>query len=156
MSTCVLTVQFRIQTLCVNYWVWNLTLQTFTCQLGNIVEQEPITRFLSGANFLDREEAERVTKSREVYPCSAGNIRDLNVFFWFEVAVRSGVQCHVTHLTQRTPTQDHSTVQHQTIRYNSGWVNKHAKSRRGNDPPHPLQKYRTGQTTRKRKTPQSE
>ena len=47
----------------------------------NLVEQEPITRFLIGANFLGREEAERVTKSREVYPCSTGNIRDLNVFF---------------------------------------------------------------------------
>ena len=34
MSTCVLTVQFRILTLCVNYWVWNFTLQTFTCQPG--------------------------------------------------------------------------------------------------------------------------
>ena len=30
MSTYVLTVQFRILTLCLNYWVWNLTLQTFT------------------------------------------------------------------------------------------------------------------------------
>ena len=34
MSTYVLTVQFRILTLCLNYWVWNLTLQTFTCQPG--------------------------------------------------------------------------------------------------------------------------
>ena len=30
MSTYVLTVQFRILTLFLNYWVWNLTLQTFT------------------------------------------------------------------------------------------------------------------------------
>ena len=34
MSTYVLTVQFRILTLCLNYWVWNLMLQTFTCQPG--------------------------------------------------------------------------------------------------------------------------
>jgi len=40
------------------------------------------------------------------------------VFFCFEATVRSGVQSHVTRLTRRTPTQDHCTVQHQTIRYN--------------------------------------
>ena len=34
MSTYVLTVQFRILTLCLNYWVGNLTLQTLTCQTG--------------------------------------------------------------------------------------------------------------------------
>ena len=39
-------------------------------------------------------------------------------FFCFEARVRSEVQCHVTRLTRRTPTQDHWTVQHQTIRYN--------------------------------------
>ena len=81
----------------------------------NLVEQETITRLLSGANFLGREEAEPVTKSREFYPCSAGNIRDLKVFFCFEAAVRSGVQCHVTHLTQRTASQDHNTKLYVTI-----------------------------------------
>ena len=40
------------------------------------------------------------------------------VFFCFEATVRSEVQSHVTRLTRRTPTQDHCTVQHQTIRYN--------------------------------------
>ena len=78
----------------------------------NLVEQEPITRFLSGVNFLGREADERVSKSRDVYPCPVGNVRDRK-FFCFEAAVCSGVQCHVSHLTQRTPTQDHSTVQHQ-------------------------------------------
>ena len=34
MSTCALTVQLGILTLCVNYWVWNLTYQRFTFQPG--------------------------------------------------------------------------------------------------------------------------
>ena len=47
----------------------------------NLVEQEPISRFLSGVNFLGREAAERVSKSREVYPCPAGNGRNLKFLF---------------------------------------------------------------------------
>ena len=48
----------------------------------NLVEQEPITRFLSGVNFLGREAAERVSKSREVYPCPVGNVRDRKFFLF--------------------------------------------------------------------------